>query len=345
MWVNSLRKILYPLSLIYGLITSIRNRAFDLGILNSRSFDIPVIAVGNLNVGGTGKSPMIEYLIRLFQKSFKIAVLSRGYGRKSKGFVLAGKGSSSLDLGDEPFQFYRKFEEIGVAVDEKRVHGIEQLKRLKPELELVLLDDAFQHRHVKAGFYILLTAFDRMYTDDLLLPAGNLREGKRGASRADVIVVTKCPTEMTEDDRLKMIKKINPAANQKVFFSRISYGSMVIGRKNEIPVKDLINWKLLVVTGIADSMPLEEFLTGQDVKFEKLKFGDHQFIGNREIDKINNAFKVLKAEKKMILTTEKDYVRSFIGTELPVYYLPIETEIVEDGEIFNELIQNYVRQN
>jgi tetraacyldisaccharide 4'-kinase len=275
----------------------------------------------------------------------KVAVLSRGYGRKSKGFVLADESSSSLDLGDEPFQFYRKFKRIQVAVDEKRVHGIEQLIKRQPALELVLLDDAFQHRQVKAGFYILLTAHDDMYTDDLLLPAGNLREGKKGASRADVIIVTKCPAVMTTDDRLTMIKKINPRTHQKVFFSTISYGTKVIGEKDELFVKDLIKWRLLVVTGIADSGPLEEFLTEREVKFEKLKFGDHQFIGDREIEKINNAFRDLQAERKIILTTEKDYVRSFIGTELPVYYLPIETKIDENGNIFNELIQDYVRKN
>ncbi len=345
MIVNSFRKILYPFSFVYGLITSIRNKAFDLGLLKSKSFDIPVIAVGNLNVGGTGKSPMIEYLVRLLHQTYKVAVLSRGYGRKTKGFVLASQASSAKELGDEPYQFYRKFKDVVVAVDEKRVNGLEQLQELKPELDLVLLDDAFQHRHVKAGYYILLTAYDKLYTADLLLPAGDLRESRKGAARADLIIISKCPADISEQKQLKLIKKIHPSANQRVFFSAIKYDAFVFGKEEKIPIDELSLWNILLVTGIADTQPLEGFLNSAQINFQQLKFSDHQFIGNQELEKITGIYSDMQGEKKLILTTEKDYVRSFLKTALPIYYLPIKTEIIGDSEEFNDLIKKYVRKN
>ena len=343
--MNSVRKILYPFSFVYGLITNIRNRAFDLGLLKSKSFDIPVITVGNLNVGGTGKSPMIEYLIRLFHQTYSVAVLSRGYGRKTKGFLVASQNSSAKELGDEPYQFYRKFKDVLVAVDEKRVNGLEALQKLKPDLDLVLLDDAFQHRYVKAGFNILLTAYDKLYTDDLLLPAGDLRESRKGAARADVIIISKCPANISEQRQLEIVKKIHPTANQHVFFSTIKYDSYVFGQDKKIPLNDLISWNVLLVTGIADTSPIVEFLNSLEIDFQQLKFSDHQFIGHRELERIANSFSAIDAKKKIILTTEKDYVRSFLNSALPVYYLPIKTNILGEREKFNDLIKNYVRKN
>ncbi len=343
--MNLLRKILYPFSLLYGLITSIRNLAFDFGILRTKAFDVPTIAVGNLSVGGTGKSPMIEYLVRLFPNPLNVAVLSRGYGRKTKGFQFAEQTSTANELGDEPYQFYRKFQDLDVAVDEKRVRGMEKLLSLKPELDMVLLDDAFQHRYVKADCYILLTSYDKLYTNDYLLPTGDLRESRRGAKRAEIIVVSKCPDDLNESKQAEIERKINPKSYQQLFFSRIQYDLNLINIKGSISLKELINNEVLLITGIADPIPLEDFLKRSLIKYKHLKFGDHQFIGKTELQDIRKKLSELSNEQKIIITTEKDYVRSFIDVDLPIYYLPIKTEIIENSETFNDLIQNYVRKN
>lgn len=343
--MNSLRKILFPFALIYGLITSIRNLAFDIGLLRSKTYDIPIVAVGNLSVGGTGKSPMIEYLVRLLHKSFRIAVLSRGYGRKTKGFLLADAASTAEDLGDEPYQFFRKFQDLEVAVDEKRVRGIDYLLSGIPELDLVLLDDAFQHRYVKASCYILLTSFEKLYSDDFVLPAGNLREPRRGAKRAQIIIVSKCPNNLNASKRAEIRKKINPTANQKLFFSKIAYDIELFNDNDSKALKEVANTKVILVTGIADPGPMKDFLKRSQINFEHIKFDDHQFIGKTELQDISKKLSELSEEEKIIITTEKDYVRSFIDVDLPIYYLPIKTEIMEDSEIFNDLIQNYVRKN
>lgn len=336
---------MYPISLLYGLVISIRNKAFTIGFLSSKSFDIPIIAVGNLNVGGTGKSPMIEYLIRLFLESYHTAVLSRGYGRKTKGFFLAEPDCSALELGDEPYQFYRKFKNLDIAVDEKRVRGIETLRELKPDLELVLLDDAFQHRHVKAGLYILLTAFDNLYVDDFLLPTGDLRERKKGADRADLIVVSKCPQTLSKIERLEIIKKIAPKKHQEVFFSSIAYDDQIYANDHTIQLNELEQWKILLVTGIANPKPLLAFLQKNKLDVEHIKFADHQFIGDKDQRRIASRFDSIKDKNKLILTTEKDFVRNFLNTTLPIYYLPIKTNMLEGENKFNEIIQNYVRKN
>jgi tetraacyldisaccharide 4'-kinase len=324
---------------------NIRNWAFDQGIIRSRKFDIPVIAVGNLNVGGTGKSPQIEYLIRLLMPAFEIAVLSRGYGRTTKGFLLSDENSTAEQLGDEPLQFYRKFKNLCVAVDENREHGIEQIQRLKPEVELVLLDDAFQHRYVEAGLYVLLTAWDDLYADDLLLPAGNLREPKRGAQRADIIVVTKCPPQLSAEEQVSIVNKLHPRPHQKVFFNTIVYQDRILGKEKEIFINDLNAYGVLLVTGIANPKPLMEFLSYHRVSFQHMKFADHQNLGNKELQTISLRYDTIDGDKKIILTTEKDYVRNFLNVDLPVYYLPIRTEFVENGEGFNNLINDYVRKN
>jgi len=319
--------------------------AFDIGLLNSRSFDIPIIAVGNLNVGGTGKSPMIEYLIRLFNESCHTAVLSRGYGRKTKGFLMATSDSTAVDLGDEPFQFYRKFKNLDVAVDEKRVRGIETLQQIKPDLDLVLLDDAFQHRYVKAGKYILLTAYDDLYMDDFMLPTGNLREPINGADRADLILVSKCPSNLSETIRMDILKRIDPKTHQKVFFSSIEYDNYIYSGDGKIALDELSTYKILLVTGIANSKPLVEFLQNNRLDIEHIEFADHQFINADQQKKIALKFNKMNGERKLILTTEKDYVRSFLKVELPVYYLPIKMSILGGDQKFNEIIHNYVRKN
>ena len=324
---------------------SIRNKAFDMGLLNSRSYDIPVIAVGNLNVGGTGKSPMIEYLIRLFNTSNHTAVLSRGYGRKTKGFLLATDGCTALDLGDEPFQFFRKFQNVVIAVDEKRVRGIDKLQQLKPDLDLVLLDDAFQHRYVKAGKYLLLTAYDQLYTDDYMLPTGNLREPRKGAGRADLIIVSKCPSSLSDSRQIEIRKRIAPKEHQKVFFSSIEYDNFIYSRDEKIALDQLKAYKILLVTGIANPKPLIEFLQKNELEIEHIKFSDHEFINKDQQEAISSSFANLEGENKIILTTEKDYVRSFLELTFPIYYLPIQMRILEEEQKFNEIIRNYVRKN
>ena len=324
---------------------NIRNWAFDHGVIRSTKFDIPVIAVGNLNVGGTGKSPQIEYLIRLLRPTYEIAILSRGYGRATRGFILSDEDSTAEQIGDEPVQFYRKFNNLCVAVDEKRVHGIEQILRLRPKVELVLLDDAFQHRYVKAGLYILLTAWGDLYADDLLLPAGNLRESKSGSKRADVIVVTKCPPHLTKEEQAVMIKKLNPRPHQKIFFSTLVYQDRILGHQKEIFIQDLHEYSVLLVTGIANPKPLVEFLTQHGLSFEHMKFADHQNLDKTALKTISERYDDISGDKKVILTTEKDYVRNFLNLDLPVYYLPIRTEFIEDGDGFNNLIYDYVRKN
>jgi len=340
-----IRKILFPLSLIYGLIMKLRNWAFDKGIIRSKKFNIPTIVVGNLNVGGTGKSPQIEYLIRLLTPNYDTAVLSRGYGRNSKGFLLADKNSNADLLGDEPLQFYRKFSKLYVAVDEKRVHGIEQIQKLKPNVELILLDDAFQHRYVDAGLYILLTAFGSLYMDDHLLPSGNLRESKNGAKRAELIVVTKCPQNLSMEEQLTIVKKLRPLRHQQVFFSTITYGDVILGDQKKMFIKDLVGYDVLLVTGIANPQPIEEFLNQKKIVFDHLKFADHQRLSKKELESIYKKYVEKMSDKKLILTTEKDYVRNFLDVNFPVYYLPIQTGFIGDGDNFNNLINNYVRKN
>ena len=221
--MNLVRKFLFPFAILYGFITSIRNFFFDKGILKSYSFDVPVIAVGNLSVGGTGKTPQIEYLIRLLSSKYKVATLSRGYKRKSEGFVLADAHSNASILGDEPFQFYTKFPNIQVAVDANRKNGIEQLLSQESKPDIILLDDAYQHRKVKAGFYILLTSYGDLYADDFILPTGNLRESRSGAQRANLVIVTKCPENLSLDEQQKIKEKLKLSVSQELYFSFIVF--------------------------------------------------------------------------------------------------------------------------
>jgi len=343
--LSKIRKILYPLSLLYGEVVNARNKAYEKGVLNSTSFTIPTIVVGNLNVGGTGKSPQIEYLVRLLKKDYRIAVLSRGYKRKSKGFQLANENSTSDQLGDEPFQFYKKFNNIIVAVDADRVNGINQLQQLETPPEVILLDDAFQHRKVNPGFTILLTDHQNLYVDDSMLPSGNLREKVDGAKRAQVIVVSKCPEDLNDEDQFRIAQKLQPELNQTIFFSAIEYHNQVVNDKDKIDVLELEKFDVLLVTGIAKPKPLEQFLNVNNIKFKHLKYPDHHDFTESDKKKIRNSFESLKSNKKIILTTEKDYVRNFTVNQKNIYYLPIKTKFLDNEEDFNKLILNYVQQN
>ena len=342
--MKTLRKILYPFSFLYGEIVTIRNKLYDKGVLRSTSFDIPIIVVGNLSVGGTGKSPQIEYLVRLLQNDYKIAVLSRGYKRKTKGFIIANENSTVKQIGDEPMQFFRKFKNIIVAVDADRVNGINQLKILPNKPDIILLDDAYQHRKVEAGYNILLTPYDKLYIDDTMLPAGDLREKVTGANRAQVIIVTKCPENLTEEEQFKIADKLQPEMHQTVFFSKIAYAETIKGLK-KIKIDELYAYKVLLVTGIAKTKPLCEFLNGEKIDFQHLKYSDHHDFTEKDLTKIQYAFNQIKSDKKLILTTEKDYVRAFDSTHKNIYFLPIETTFLEHQNDFNTLIKNYVEQS
>ena len=254
-----IRIILFPFVPIYFLVTWFRNLAYDKGWFKSVSYDFPVICVGNLSAGGTGKTPMVEYLIRLLKDETNLATLSRGYGRKTKGFLLAENNITATELGDEPFQFYHKFkDEITVAVDEDRQHGIAALRTLKSKPEVVILDDAFQHRKVKAGYNILLTTYANLYVDDFVLPTGNLREPKKGAKRANIIVVTKCPELLSQEEKEAIVLKLKPKVYQHVFFSHIGYNDSVLNETEKVGLNALKSFTL--VTGIANAKPLVNYL-------------------------------------------------------------------------------------
>jgi len=326
-----LRFLFFPLSLLYGFITFLRNFLYDNGILKPYNAPIPIIAVGNLSVGGTGKSPQIEYLIRFLSKRYT-AVLSRGYKRKSKGFVLASSTSKVEDLGDEPFQFFSKFPNVNVAVDTNRTRGIQKLLQIKGPPEIILLDDAFQHRKVKATIYILLTVYNDLYADDFVLPVGNLREPKRGARRANAIIVTKCPKNLSDKEKERIKNKLLIQNNQKLFFTTISYGDFVFSANSKLKVSEIKGREKVILAGVAKPDLFFNFLKNKNDIL--LKYPDHHNFSEQEINNIKQ-----KAKGKIIVTTEKDYVRireKFNAYQL--FYLPIKSYFLEDQNVFNELI-------
>ena len=337
--MNLLRKILFPFAILYGFITSIRNFLFDKGILKSYSFDVPVIAVGNLSIGGTGKTPQIEYLIRLLSSKYTVATLSRGYKRESEGYILADSTSNAVILGDEPFQFYKKFKNIQVAVDTDRKNGIEQLLSLSKKPQVILLDDAFQHRKVKAGFYILLTSYGDLYADDFMLPTGNLRESKSGAKRANLVIVTKCPATLSLDEQNKIKHNLKLESNQELYFSYINYDEFIYSEDTTLKVSEIENIDKLLLAGIAKPEPFFNHLQSENE--EKLVFADHHYFTENDLLAIN-----YKAQNKIIITTEKDYVRlngKLINKQL--YYLPIQSSFLSKSELFDATIINYLKIN
>jgi tetraacyldisaccharide 4'-kinase len=328
-----LRYLLFPFSILYGIITSIRNFLFDKGFLKSYFFDIPIIAVGNLSVGGTGKTPQIEYLIRLLSSKYKIATLSRGYKRKSEGFVLADVNSNAEILGDEPFQMHQKFPTINVAVDADRKNGIETLLELKDKPEVILLDDAFQHRKVKAGFYILLSSYDDLFCDDFMLPTGNLRESRSGAKRANLIIITKCPKDLSEIAQQNIEKKIG--LNVPIFFSFIDYDTKVYNEIESKSVDEIKNVDKLLLAGIAKPEHFFSYLQAE--KTATMVYPDHHHFTEKDITEIEN-----KANNKLIITTEKDYVRLKNQKLKSLFYLPIQSSFISNGDNFDKTILNYV---
>ncbi len=325
-----IRFLLFPFAILYDFITSIRNFFFNKKIFKSNTFAIPVIAVGNLSVGGTGKSPQIEYLIRLLKDTYKIATLSRGYKRKTKGFQILKNIHTAEDVGDEPMQFFLKFKEITVAVDADRTNGIHKLQELVTP-EVVLLDDAFQHRKVKANLYILLTKYDSLYANDFLLPTGNLRESRRGANRAEIIVVTKCPETLSEIEKNNVKKQLKIQPNQKLYFSKIVYNTILKGEK-EIALDTLIKKRIILVTGIANPNSLLQFLKTKEIAYHHIKFPDHHNFTASDIKEIQKEF-TREETNTIILTTEKDYVRLKEKVD-KLYYIEIKTAFLEGEKSF-----------
>jgi tetraacyldisaccharide 4'-kinase len=333
-----LRILLFPIVPIYFLVTWLRNKAYDKGIFSSKSYEFPLICVGNLSAGGTGKSPMVGYLIHLLKQDYSVATLSRGYGRATKGFVLAETKTSYKDVGDESFQYFENFgSDITVAVCEDRQNGIKQLRDLKSKPEVIVLDDAFQHRKVKAGLNILLTTYSNLFTDDFVLPTGNLREPKSGYKRAQIIVVTKCPVDLSLDEKNIITSKINPLKKQRVFFSYISYAKTVKSKFSEKKLSDLKPF--ILVTGIANATPLVNYLKSEALEFNHLEFKDHYNFNENDIAKMNTSAEV-------ILTTEKDYMRlkEYEVLKDKLFYLPISVFIDAEDE-FNTEIKTYVSAN
>jgi tetraacyldisaccharide 4'-kinase len=328
------RFLLFPFSILYHIVTSIRNFFFEVGVFKQHQFRTPTIVVGNLSVGGTGKTPQIEYLIRLLKDNYKLAVLSRGYKRKTDGFLLVDENHTAIDVGDEPLQYFKKFDTVSVAVDAKRVNGINQLEK-KKQPDVILLDDAYQHRKVKADFYILLTKYNDLFVDDYLLPTGNLRESRKGARRSNVILVTKCPESLSKDQQ-KIITQKLAKYNNPVFFTTIAYASLLKGF-NEINLEDLQDYKVLLITGIANPKPMLQFLSDSKIDFQHLEFSDHHDFSEKEIENIQHQFKEIKEEKKMMLTTEKDFMRLKNRLE-QLSYLPIETSFINNKKAFDNLL-------
>jgi len=334
--MNFFRKILFPFALLYSTIASIRNYLYDIGLLKSHAFNLPIIVVGNISAGGTGKTPQIEYLIRLLSDKYKVATLSRGYKRKSSGFILADANANAKIIGDEPYQYFTKFPTIQVAVDADRKNGIEQLLSNCSQPEVILLDDAYQHRRVKAGFYILLTAYDELYSNDFQLPTGNLRENRSGAKRANVIVVTKCPSDLSKQDQEVIKIKLAILPNQQLFFSTIEYDEYVYSENGKRPVSEILNVDKILLAGIAK--PYSFFAHLKSNKETCLTFPDHHHFNEKDLREIKN-----KAEKNIIITTEKDFVR--LNRSLPkeqLYYLPIKTKFLFDSAVFDKIITHYV---
>ncbi|UKK68325.1 tetraacyldisaccharide 4'-kinase [Prevotella communis] len=345
---------LQPLSWFYGLGVRFRNTLFETGFLKSRSFSIPVISVGNITVGGTGKTPHVEYLIRLLQDHSRVAVLSRGYKRKSHGFQIANESSTARTIGDEPFQMKQKFPKVIVAVDKNRVHGIEALNQKYQDIDVILLDDAFQHRYVKPGINILLVDYHRLIIYDTLLPAGRLREPLTGKNRADMVIITKCPKDLKPMEYRVITKAMDLYPYQQIFFTTLEYGELTPLFKKEAPTVNLDKLKdhnVLLLTGIASPRQMKEDLTPVVSKLSMLSFPDHHAFSQKDIEQISSEFAKLPSPK-CIITTEKDAAR-FIGLEglsneikENTYILPVRIKfMLNQEEKFNENIIGYVRKN
>jgi len=333
MWF--LRKMAWPISLIYGSIVYVRNLLYDHKILGSKSFKTPTICVGNLSVGGTGKTPMIELLIELFKDQYRLAVLSRGYKRGSRGFQMASETSTVEQLGDEPYQIFQKYPTVSLAVDSNRQNGITQLeKHVNPDI--ILLDDAFQHRKVKPLFSILLTTYGTPFFNDSYLPTGNLRDSKSSASRADCFIVTKCPPRMQENEQEAFSNRLSNFSKKMILYATLVYDSKLYGPKEKMELDYLKGRKFTLVTGIADPLPLVKHLKKNDLVFEHLKFSDHHIFHSSEIEELR--------QKSLLVTAEKDYVR-LQGKMNNLYSIRVGNKLLRNGKSeLSEAIQSKIKR-
>ena len=345
---------LLPLSWLYGIGVGFRNKLFEVGVLKQHSYDIPVISVGNITVGGSGKTPHVEYLIRLLQEEAKIAVLSRGYKRKTHGYILADENSTMKDIGDEPFQMKKKFSGINVAVDHKRTRGIENIINDRKDTDVILLDDAFQHRYVKPGINILLVDYHRLIIYDKLLPAGRLREPLSGKNRADIVIITKCPKDLKPMEFRVLTKSMDLYPYQSLFFSTIDYDTLYPlfnKEENKITKQQLKGKNVLLVSGIASPKQIIIDIKKYVTSITPLSFADHHQFSSKDAERINQAFANIKGNK-IIITTEKDATRleDIEGLDDDVkshiYVLPIKVRFMLNQEnVFNDKIIDYVRKN
>lgn len=346
---SAVRVLLYPLAFIYGAVVWMRNRLYDSGFYSSIEFSVPVISVGNLSVGGTGKTPHIEYLIRLLQYQFRVATMSRGYKRHTQGFLLADAETNAVKIGDEPMQYHMKFPGLTVSVAEERMTGIPKLLQQRPSVEVVLLDDAFQHRSVKPGVNILITDYAKPFYKDRILPAGTLRENRQAYKRADIIIVSKCPANMKEQEAKDMVQQIQPLDNQQVFFTRIFYEtpySLFTGEKISLAGKNV-----LLVCGIAKPAPLISYLEQDAAVVHPLTYADHHYFLKKDLEEIKETFDNWNQPDKIIVTTEKDAARLHLHAEklalwgITIAVVPIQVSFLFNaGTAFDSLILGYTER-
>jgi tetraacyldisaccharide 4'-kinase len=349
--------LLLPFSMLYGIVISIRNFLFDVGVFTSRQFDIPVISVGNITVGGTGKTPHVEYIVTLLKDNFEVAVLSRGYKRKTRGFILASAESGVDDVGDEPLQIKKRFPDVEVAVDANRVRGIQTLSRLNEKLKAIILDDAFQHRWVRPGITVLLVDYNQPMNKDYLLPAGRLREFISAARRAAIVVVTKCPPNFKPIERRILMNDLDLLPWQTLYFSTFKYGkplpvfegALAFPEREEIKAGKTA---ILMVTGIASPQTFHRHIRDMSPNTEQISFPDHRQFTPKDIRKIATALESMKGDRRIIVTTEKDAIRlQRAGNIDPaikksIYYIPISVKFLEDDEAgFKNQIFRYVKSN
>ncbi len=347
MFFSLVRFLLYPFALIYGVVVWLRNRLYDSGFSSSVEFSVPVICVGNLSVGGTGKTPHVEYLIRLLQYQYRVATMSRGYKRSTQGFVLADERSNALRIGDEPMQYHLAFPEVAVSVAEERMTGIPLLLQRRPDVDVVILDDAFQHRSVKAGLNILITDYARPFYNDYILPYGRLREGRGAYKRAHVVIVSKCPPVLSRAEADEMVQHIAPLPQQQVFFSAIQYGKAYGLLQRD--ATDIGGKNIVLVCCIARPEPLVAYLKGIAVDVHVLAYPDHHYFLSRDLEEIRLAYESWDVSDKIIVTTEKDATRLLLHGEqletsgLPIAVLPIEVTILfGEGQKLDAITERYV---
>ncbi len=341
--------LLSPFALLYGLVISFVNFSYDTGLLKASRFNIPVIGVGNLSLGGAGKTPHIEYLIEMLKDYINVATLSRGYKRQSKGFRYVQQNDTALTVGDEPLQYRRKYPDIVVAVSESRAYAIPQILQQYPNIQTILLDDAFQHRSVKPGLNILLTAYDYMFTKDHLLPSGRLREWRSGYKRADIIIISKCPDSMDESDKLRIIRDIKPTPYQHIFFTYYEYGNPYNFYQPEYKIALDNQLDVILLSAIANTEYLMEFLDVNVNTVNEVEFEDHHIFDRHDIEKIVKVFQNHSSNRKLILTTEKDAMRLELHKEalrkynIPLFVLPVKVKFhFEEQNKFNHLIKKFL---